>query len=524
VSALRSRGRSGLDWLHRLLAALLILHFLFLLALAQHVSWLALACFVAALLLIVSPLRRRLAAVPGVGTGWVRAVALLALLWLATDWLVAGDRPEIVREAYAFTGATIITGHPGGASIDDGVVLVDAKGQISAVGTAGSLAVPPGYTPVDLTGKYLMPGLINAHAHLLLSGRPAGEPIEMADFDMPEWLFASISWFMKTYAGEELVLWQMGRSAQRALAGGVTTVRGLGDPNFLDVELRERIASGRRGGPRLLVSGPILCTTGGHAHQIGQIVDGADEARRAVRNALLHRVDHIKIANTGGVSDSRRLGEAGELQMTPAEIEAVTDEAHRKNVLVAAHAESSQGVLEALRAGVDSIEHGARLDAEAVRLFANNPKALRGYTTLHPTLSVVAGEMKLTDAVRDNPTLFVMFSNGRRIREEMLAGFGQAVDAGVQIGVGTDGGIVRHDDVWKEMQFFVELGGVSREEALSWGTLGTARSIGIDGITGSVDAGKSADFVVVAGDPREDLATLGEPLMVVASGRVVRPD
>jgi imidazolonepropionase-like amidohydrolase len=524
VSKTRGWPRAGLDWAHRLVATLLFLHFLFMLALVQHVSLAALFSFTLCLLMLVPPARRRLAQLPGVGAGWVRALGLLLLLGLANSLLVGGDRPEIARGPYAFVGATIITGYEDRDAIENGVVLVDAKGKIVEVGPASRVALRADYERVDVAGKYLMPGLINAHGHLLLSGRPAGEPIELGNFNLPDWLVASLSWFMQTYPGEQLVLWQMGRSIRQALAGGVTTLRGLGDPNFLDVELRDRVESGGASGPRLLVSGPIICTTGGHAHQIGQIIDGPDEARRAVRNALLHRVDHIKIASTGGVSDARRIGEAGELQMTPAEIEAVTDEAHRKHVLVAAHAESSLGVLEALRAGVDSIEHGARLDAEAIALFKDNPRALRGYTTFHPTLSVIAGEMQITDQVREDPALFVLYTNGSRIREEMMAGFAQALAGGVAIAVGTDAGIVAHGDVWKEMKFFVEMGGVSRSKAIHWGTLGTARSIGIDDVTGSVERGKWADFVIVDGDPTHDLSTLASPAMVVAAGRIHRPD
>ena len=520
----RSLPRRCIDWAHRVLAALLVAHFAFSWALAQRVSWLSVICLLGALLLLVPLLRRKLSGLPLLLHGWVRAVVLLSLL-LAANWLLAnGDRPEIVRAPHAFVGATILTGEFERAAIEDGVVLVDAAGLIVEVGDRDGVDIPEGYDVVDLRGKVMLPGLLNAHGHLMLPGRPAGEAIELSNFAMPDWVMNSLAVLMRSYPGERLVLWQMQRNARLALEGGVTTLRGLGDPGFLDVELRDRIAAGRALGPRILASGPLLCTTGGHGHQIAQVIDGADEARRAVRNALFHRVDHIKVASTGGVSDSRRIGEAGELQMTPEEIAAVTDEAHRRKVLVAAHAESSEGVLEALRAGVDSIEHGASLDPEAIALFLDNPRSLRGYTTLHPTLSVIAGPLEVTDEVRANPALLVMVTNGMMIRDEMIAGYRQAVEAGVRIGVGTDAGIVSHRDVWKEMLYFVEQGGVTPEQALYWGTLGTARSIGVEALTGSIEVGKFADLLVVDADPRQRLDTLGSPYLVVAAGGIHEPE
>jgi imidazolonepropionase-like amidohydrolase len=153
-------------------------------------------------------------------------------------------------------------------------------------------------------------------------------------------------------------------------------------------------------------------------------------------------------------------------------------------------------------------------------LFKNNPNSLRGYSTLHPTLSVGAGELVLTDEIRDDPVLFVLYSNGTEITRRITTGFQQAIANGVKVGVGTDAGMVRHDSVWMEMKYFVERGGLSNAHALHLGTLGTAESIGVAEITGSVDVGKFADFVVVDADPLEDLSTLAQPAMVVAMGRV----
>jgi imidazolonepropionase-like amidohydrolase len=498
-----------------LVGVLLVANFVFLLVLARHVSVLAVVLFVGALALLLPRLR-------GALPGWLRTGAFVLLLGFATVQLSDGDRAEIESRPLAFVGATVITGRLGATPIPDATVLVDGRGRILQVGPSASMEVGPEFEALDVAGKFLMPGLLNAHGHLLLPGRVPGEPISLETFAMPDWVGDALGVVIRNYPGTRLVRWQMERNVQHALRSGVTTLRGLGDPHYIDVDVRKRIETGQLLGPRLLAAGPVLCVTGGHAHQIGLVFDGPHEARRAVRTSLRREVDHIKIANTGGVSDSRRIGEAGELQMTLEEIEAVVDEAHRKNFLVAAHAESTQGVREALLAGVDSIEHGASLDDEILELFRRNPKALRGHTTLHPTLSVVMDPMQITDEVRANPKLFVMMTNGNMIREEMITGFRQALAGGVKIAVGTDAGIVDHGSVWMEMKAFVELGGVSNAKALHMGTLATAESIGVADVTGSVEVGRFADLLVLDANPLDDLATLAEPAMVVVSGVIVR--
>jgi imidazolonepropionase-like amidohydrolase len=509
--------------LYVVLAGLLYLRFLFLLPLATNVSYVGTALFFAATALIVPASRRQIARLSGLERRWLRALVFVVLLVAASGLQQLGDRADVVHGDYAFIGAHVINGEREAAIVRDAVVLVNRAGRIVAVGPRDSVKVPDGYEEIDVAGRYMVPGLINAHAHLMLTGRPPGEPAQLGRYAISDAVGKLILSLLKTWPGEQFQLSIMKKNALRALRGGVTTVRGLGDANWMDVRLRDMIDDGHLLGPRILASGPIICVTGGHAHQIGQVVDGPIEARRAVRNALAHRVDHIKIASTGGVSDSRRLGEAGEPQMTPAEIAAVTDEAHRKNMLVAAHAESPRGVLEALRAGVDNIEHGASLDKEAVALFLNNPRSLRGYTTLHPTLSVLAGPLVLTDVLDADPRLQIMYANAKQVKEEMYSGFETAIARGVKIGVGTDAGIVSHDAVWREMTYFVEHGDIPNELALHIGTLGTAESIGLDKRTGSIEVGKSADLLIIDGNPHVDLAALGRPVLVVTRGVIVEP-
>lgn len=501
-----------------------VLLFCFHLYLAVVVSPAAVAVFALALICLLSPVRKRLVALPGLSIGWLRGALWLCLMVLANGLLTAGDRlPPVERKATAYVGATVISGQREASAIENGVVLVDEQGLIVNVGPRNAIDIPTGYEVVDLSGKYLMPGLINAHDHLMMFGsRDPFEPADMSAYatETPEGLGESL---IRTYPFKRLIMAMMGRNAEKALAGGVTTVRELATVEFLDVELRKKIRRGDRIGPRILAAGEPLCITGGHGYQIGRVISGPVDARNAVREALAKGVDVIKITSTGGVADSHRIGEAGELQMTPEEIRAIVDEAHRRNILVTAHVESPQGVLEALRGGVDNIEHGASLDEEAIALFKNNPNALRGYSTLHPTLSVLAGGVVTPENMEKFSRVEAITVNAAMVHDELINGYKAAIANGVHVGVGTDSGVVTHDSVWMEMKLFMEHGDVSAEQAIHMGTLGTAQSIGVDNITGSIETGKFADMLVVSEDPRADIAALAQPFLVVAQGRRYKP-
>ena len=514
-------------WLRRLayaVAGLALAHFALMLFVAWNISWFAVLLALLATAILLPGTRRAAARLPGLERPWVQVVCFLAAIWLAHVLLDRGNYEAIERTSRAFTNATIFTGLRASQTIERGVVLVDAEGVIVDVGAVDSITIPPDYEVVDLAGKFLMPGIINAHGHLMLpSRRDPDTPMSLDNFALPDWVASALTRFMASYPGKRLVVWAMERNTQRAVRAGVTTLRAIGDPNYYDLLVRERIAAGRTIGPRLLVSGPILCVTGGHAHQIGLVVDGPDEARRAVRASLSRGVDVIKIASTGGVSDSKRVGEAGELQMTPAEIAAVVDEAHRRHVLVTSHAQSTQGVKEALQAGVDNIEHGAVLDRETIALFRRNPKALRGYSSLHPTLSMGAGMPELNDEIRNNPAVYVIFQNGKSISAGSKSGYQSAVANRIKVGLGTDAGLVDHAAAWKELRYFVQHAEVSNREALYMGTLGTAESIGVDALTGSLERGKFADFIALDRDPMDDLSALAAPHLVVARGILLEP-
>lgn len=176
------------------------------------------------------------------------------------------------------------------------------------------------------------------------------------------------------------------------LNSGVTTLRGLGEYDNEAVALGRESESGQWLGPRIMASGPLLAITGGHGAELGvaRIVDAPWEGRKAVRQNLRLGATSIKIAATGGVTDAKVVGEAGRPQMTTEEMTAICEEAHSAGVLVAAHAQSPEGVLRSLKAGVDTIEHGSAMTDEIVELFHDNPKSLRGWSAFDATLLAAA--------------------------------------------------------------------------------------------------------------------------------------
>ncbi|MFK8048372.1 MAG: amidohydrolase family protein [Halioglobus sp.] len=497
-----------------LLTSLLGIHYVVIYPVIQNASIVSVVLF---LLGLVGILLGRLRFIPKLP---FRTTGVIAALLFANITLELSSLPKQTRNNIAIVGGSILTGLPDAPILARGTVLIDHYGTIIGVGESDSIAVPDGYELIDASGKFVMPGLINAHSHLFQDAGDPDLPMDLTSMVVPGYRHTIDMYLADSYLGKRYLAAIMRANVKKELYTGVTTLRSIGDINFLDVALRDAILSGEAVGPNLLVAGKILAVTGGHAADIGLVFNGPIEARRAVRELLRNKVDFVKITSTGGVADSKRLGEAGELQMTPEEIRAITDEAHRKNILVAAHAESTAGVKEALLAGVDNIEHGAVLDAEMIELFRDNPNSLRGFTSLHPTLSVFASGPDWTDETRADPDLSVIGHNLTMVGEQLIKGFQQAVNNNVLVGLGTDSGFVSHESAWKELKLFVELGKVSPEMAIHMGTLATAQSIGIADQSGSLEVGKRADLLVVDGDPRVDLSLIGRPSLISVNGYI----
>lgn len=424
---------------------------------------------------------------------------------------------------YALINCNIIDGSIKNPIIKKGVVLIknivgegEISGFISAVGTEEKITIPDDYKVIDLNGRYLLPGLINAHCHLSRSGKPT-KIMNMSDKSLD--LFAKL---LRTVLGKKLLSNMMKNNATNALNAGVTTLRTMSDPFYLDLKLRNKINECKFIGPRLVCAGMGICITGGHGGFMAYIADSPTEVKKAIRKNLRAEVDFIKILSTGGVMDSRKVGEAGRPQMTIDEIETACSEAHRGGILVATHCESTYGIREALLGGVDSIEHGAEITDELVQLFKNNPKSHRGFTTLTSTISAGMGmavlskeETKITTVKKENAVL---------IEKGMINGLQKAYKEGIKITVGTDASVpyATHYNVWKELKYFMKYTNMTAQEAIHFATKGNADNIGIGDITGSIEIGKSADIQIVQDNPLENIDSLGEVSMVFIRGNQIK--
>jgi imidazolonepropionase-like amidohydrolase len=358
-------------------------------------------------------------------------------------------------------------------------------GRIAAIGPDLPAA---GAAVLDTGGRWVVPGLMNAHAHLCLDGGPDPEA---------------------TLRGEnrtETVV----RSAARleaAVRAGVTTIRDVGGPDGIDIELARLVETGEILGPRVLASGRVVTMTGGHGWWIGLQADGPDAVRRAARENLRAGARSIKLMATGGMMTGGR--QAGQPQLTIEEMAAAVEEAHKRGVPVAAHAESRVGVLNALRAGVDSVEHGHGGDQEAIDLLLERGAAL---------VPTILSDRRIIDhGVAAGIPDFVV-EQCDALHESLVVFLEAAIAAGVRIAAGNDGGapLVPIGDMVGELELYVAHG-MRPLAALASATSETAALFGLDDV-GLVEEGYTADLLVVDGDPLDSVEALRAPVVVLRAG------
>ncbi|MGG4482292.1 amidohydrolase family protein [Paenibacillus illinoisensis] len=423
----------------------------------------------------------------------------------------------MTNTAYALKNCHLIHGDLNRDLEKNMTVLVNEQGLIQGIGKSSELAIPSHYEVIDLSGKYVMPGLINAHVHLFADGKPFSLSVSEG---MLQFAYDRI---LNTKFGKNVLKKRMKRNALTALHAGVTTMRSVGEFFYTDVKLRDEINNGEFVGPNLLVSGFFLSVTGGHgAPFLALVGDSPWEARRNVRINVKNGVDLIKICVTGGVTDAKMVGEAGRLQMTVEEVAAICEEAHKIGLRVAAHVESTEGVRVALKGGVDTIEHGSELDDEIISLFKNNPNALNGYTALIPTfLAAYPSALLDTSVTKVSATVK---ENARLVYTSMLKGAKQAIDNGITIGLGTDAAMsyVTHYDMWREMDYYIKQTNLSNKQVIDMVTRTNAKILGIEEVTGTVDIGKQADLIVLDQSPLENIEALSDVRMVMVKGNLIQ--
>ena len=374
----------------------------------------------------------------------------------------------------------------------------------------GKITPNKGDRVVDLTGKYLMPGLINLHVHLPAGGKPQNKPMNTNRL-------TKIA--LSSGLSRALVLRMCHAYAMQGLLSGVTTVRAVGGLDNLDTRLRDRIHAGKLDGPRILAANYAIGVP--HGHMVGSVTHPAETVEDAVRMVdQLHgqNVDLIKLMITGGVMDAKVKGEPGRLMMQADMIKACCDRAHSYGLKVAAHVQSPEGVRTAVLNGVDSIEHGAKPDADILRLFRE--RGAFQISTISPAVPYALFDRSISHATYEQQ------ENGRVVFEGIVALAKACLENGIPVGLGTDTGCpyITHYDMWRELCYFVKYCGVTPAFALYSATLLNAELAGIADVTGSVEAGKAADLIVCDKDPLADLTALRSLHMVIRDGlRIEHP-
>lgn len=405
---------------------------------------------------------------------------------------------------YAFINGTVLNGTKD-MTPEHVTVLVDGD-KITDI--LNGTEVPSGYEIIDLSGKYLMPGLINMHVHLPGSGKPQKKQkdnTKLAKTLLSNPLTKAIAYQLCAgYAKTELM-------------SGVTTIRTVGGLADFDTRLRDQIAAGSKVGPRILAANEGISVPHGHmAGSVAAVCHNPEEAVAMVDKVAGEGVDLVKLMITGGVLDAKAKGVPGELKMSPEMVKAACDEAHKKGFYVAAHVESPEGVKVALENGVDSIEHGAKPDDEIIKLFKEKKAFV--CTTLSPALPYALFDRSISHASEVEQYNGEVVFDG--IKECSIA----AVKNDIPVALGNDVGCpyITHYDFWREPVYFHMYVGVSNQFALYTATLHNAELGGLGDVTGSIEKGKAADLIVTDGNPLDDLRTLRNVEMVMARGRLIK--
>ena len=404
---------------------------------------------------------------------------------------------------YALKNAVILDGTKDMEPLRGQSVLVEGE---TIVGLAPAGSEPMSFEPVDLTGKYLMPGLFNMHVHLAGSGKPQKKQRDNEKL-------------VKTIMGSGLtraVAYSMVRGfARDELMSGVTTIRTMGGLGNFDSRLRDEIAAGRQAGPRILAANQGISVPCGHmAGSVAIAARSIDEALAHLEQSEREGVDLVKLMITGGVLDAKEKGVPGELKMAPEMVKAVCDRAHAAGYVVAAHVESPEGVRVALENGVDSIEHGAKPDDEILRLFRERGAFL--CTTISPALPYALFDRSVSNASE------VEQFNGNVVFEGIIECAKAALAHDIPVVLGNDVGCpwITQYDFWRELYYFHKFVGVSNAFALYTATGRSAELAGLGDVTGTVAAGKCADLIVTAENPLDDLRALRHVEQVMARGRL----
>lgn len=391
----------------------------------------------------------------------------------------------------------------------ENVVLVVEGERLTRVAAAGEVVIPAGATVIDLSKAWVLPGLIDCHTHLQARA-DRYDPINEV----------RLSAFNGGFNGVV--------NANKTLQAGFTSVRDVGSSPFFAVDLRKAIDAGEFPGPRVVASGPGISITGGHGDMNGfapnvqnmlypaekdyGIADGPEEVRKVVRAQVKYGVDVIKILATGGVLSAG--DKPGAEQFTYEELKVAADEAHRAGRKIAAHAHGTEGIKDAVRAGIDSIEHGSLIDAEGIALMKQHGTYL--------VADIYNDDYILGKAI-DFGLPKEMVDKEKTVGKLQRENFAKAVAAGVKIAFGTDAGVYPHGDNAKQFHYMVKFG-MTPAGAIRAATSSAADLIDRSKDVGTLEAGKFADLIAVEGDPLEKVEVLEHVSFVMKGGKVYKDE
>ena len=413
----------------------------------------------------------------------------------------AQDTPQVASIIHA---GRLLADPASGQVLREHSILVGADGRV--IGIEAGYVTRPGAAIIDQRTRFVLPGLIDSHVHLTSELGPNQflEEVQLTESDA-------------AMRGVE--------NARKTLMAGFTTVADVGAPNDSIFALRRAIAENRVPGPRIMASGAAVTPDGGHGDANGFAPDvinvlrspaacsGADSCRRATRRQIQAGADLIKITATGGVLSNTAAG-VGQ-QLSDPELAAIVDAAHAMGRRVTAHAHGTDGVNAALRAGVDSIEHGTYLDADSIRMLR------QGNRYVVPTM--MAGWWVGQLAEQGGVLSPAQAAKARTVGPALVAMVRRARAAGVRIAFGTDTGVSPHGMNAREFQLLVEAG-YTPLQTIQFATVAAADHLQLGDVAGRIQAGYSADIITVDGDPLTDVSVLMNVRYVMARGVAHKAD
>lgn len=436
----------------------------------------------------------------------IRIVAVVAGLSLGALLTAAGlaqtttDAPAVVQPV-VLKAARLFDGSSGRLQ-SPGVVVVQGQ-RIVAVGNGAT--IPANARVIDLGDATLVPGYIDAHTHIA------------SDYNA-NWAQGFYEGMLRFPVEQSF---HAARNARATLEAGVTTVREVGAGDFVDVALRNAIDQGIAEGPRMLVAGHAIGSTGGHCDSspfppdrvnpsgpLEGVCNGPEQCREATRMQMKYGADVIKICASGGVLSESDPVDV--LQLTPDELRAIIGEAHTWGRKVAAHSHGDLAARQAIDAGVDSIEHGSFLKTDTLQLMKQKG------VYLVPTRTTVKWVVANVDSYP--PKIAAKARAAGAADADTLR---NAFRIGVPIAMGTDAAVYPHGLNAREFGNYVELG-MTPADALMTSSQGAAKLLGVDGDTGTLEVGKYADIVAVPGDVLENIRATEHPLLVMKQGEVVK--